>query len=91
MCSLLLYMRENISSRLISLNTDVLNPKSDLPNELLYGRVGYLYALLFINTHIEPAPVDDKLIREVILVICLFCFHFSRLITSFNFLFRSSL
>lgn len=39
---------------------------SDLPNEYLYGRAGYLFALLYVNKHIQPAPVSKSLIREVL-------------------------
>ncbi|KAK0097750.1 hypothetical protein PV326_014053 [Microctonus aethiopoides] len=35
-------------------------------DELLYGRAGYLYALLFINKNISPAPIDDELIKRII-------------------------
>ena len=34
------------------------------PSELLYGHVGYLYALLFANSHI-PGAVEEVLIDEV--------------------------
>lgn len=36
----------------------------DLPSELLYGHAGYLYALLFANSHL-PGAVEEKLIDEV--------------------------
>ena len=36
-----------------------------MPNELLFGRVGYLYALLFIVKHIGPKTVDQSLINNV--------------------------
>lgn len=41
------------------------DPRSDLPSEYLYGRAGYIYALLFVNKFIRPAPVDERLIRQV--------------------------
>ncbi|KAL1219392.1 LanC-like protein GCL2 [Cardamine amara subsp. amara] len=38
---------------------------SDLPNELLYGRVGYLWACLFINKYIGKETLSSATIREV--------------------------
>ncbi|CAH8262900.1 unnamed protein product [Arabidopsis lyrata] len=38
---------------------------SDLPNELLYGRVGYLWACLFINKYIGKETLSSDTIREV--------------------------
>ncbi|XP_073155156.1 lanC-like protein GCL2 [Henckelia pumila] len=42
----------------------------DLPDELLYGRVGYLWACLFINKHLGndvlPTPTMDAAVREII-------------------------
>lgn len=52
--------------RLLSLNTEVLDAKSDLPNEFLYGRAGYLYALLFVNKYINPPPIEEKLIKKIL-------------------------
>lgn len=51
--------------RLLNLGVEVLNSKSDLPNELLYGRIGYLYALLFVNKYISPPPIEEKMIKKV--------------------------
>lgn len=36
------------------------------PDELLYGRVGFLYALLYVERNITPSSVDHKLIKHVI-------------------------
>ncbi|KAG7636860.1 LanC-like protein GCL2 [Arabidopsis thaliana] len=38
---------------------------SDLPNELLYGRVGYLWACLFINKYIGKETSSSDTIRQV--------------------------
>lgn len=38
---------------------------SDLPDELLYGRAGYLYALLYLNTEIGPGTVCQSAVQEV--------------------------
>ena len=42
------------------------NVKADpsMPSELLYGHVGYLYALLFVNKFI-PGSVEESIISEV--------------------------
>ncbi|XP_076266450.1 glutathione S-transferase LANCL1-like [Rhynchophorus ferrugineus] len=47
----------------------VKNTSSDLPNEYLYGRTGYLYALLFVNKHVSPPPFSGTVIRSVITTI----------------------
>ncbi|KFK40450.1 hypothetical protein AALP_AA3G374700 [Arabis alpina] len=38
---------------------------SDLPNELLYGRVGYLWACLFINKYVAAETLSSTNIRQV--------------------------
>lgn len=53
-----------ICSRLLQLQRAVLTPDSDVPDELLYGRAGYLYALLFLNKEISGA-VDQETITKV--------------------------
>ena len=42
------------------------NVKADpsMPSEMLYGHVGYLYALLFVNQFI-PGSVEESIISEV--------------------------
>lgn len=42
------------------------NVKADpsMPSELLYGHVGYLYALLFVNKFI-PGSIEESIISEV--------------------------
>ena len=37
------------------------------PNEVLYGRAGYLYALLFVNTH--STLIEGSLITKVSLMV----------------------
>lgn len=48
-----------------------LKDSHELPDELLYGRVGYLYSLLFVRAKIDGANriVEDQLIREQITLI----------------------
>lgn len=52
--------------RLVGLGKYVVSSTSDIPDELLYGRVGYLYALLYVRKHVSPTAVDDGLIRNVV-------------------------
>lgn len=40
----------------------------DLPQELLYGRAGYLYALLFVGS-LVPGALDERLIEQQVLAI----------------------
>ncbi|XP_060527806.1 lanC-like protein 2 [Cylas formicarius] len=49
----------------------VKNVGSDLPNEYLYGRAGFLYALLYVNKHVSPKPFNETVIRSVITAILL--------------------
>lgn len=46
--------------------TGCLSLETGEPDELLYGRVGYLYSLLFIETHIAAHSIDAKLIKSVV-------------------------
>ncbi|XP_068083432.1 lanC-like protein 2 [Anabrus simplex] len=38
----------------------------DLPDEMLYGRAGYLYSLLFINKHLGEDTIPVSTIRRVV-------------------------
>ncbi|XP_043587372.1 lanC-like protein 2 isoform X2 [Bombus pyrosoma] len=60
---------QNMISKIKSLQSVVLNERSDLPDELLYGRAGYLFSLLFLNSNISPAPIENDLIKQVIALI----------------------
>lgn len=42
-----------------------MNLKSDLPDEVLYGRAGYLCSLLFVNKCIGPDTIDSETIKKV--------------------------
>ncbi|KAL8165676.1 UNVERIFIED_CONTAM: LanC-like protein 2 [Gekko kuhli] len=53
-------------TKLLQLQRIVLSADSDLPDELLYGRAGYLYALLYLNTEIGPDTVPQSVIKEVV-------------------------
>ncbi|XP_018560773.1 lanC-like protein 2 [Anoplophora glabripennis] len=63
---------KQLAARLKSLEKDVLHVHSDLPNEYLYGRAGYLFAILYANKNVVPPPFDDNFIRSVIeaILIC---------------------
>ncbi|XP_051839953.1 lanC-like protein 2 [Antechinus flavipes] len=56
-------------SKLLQLQKTVVSPDADLPDELLYGRAGYLYALLYLNTEIGPNTVSESAIKEVVYAI----------------------
>ncbi|XP_031826253.1 glutathione S-transferase LANCL1 isoform X2 [Nomia melanderi] len=60
---------QNMITKLKSLSSLIMDIHSNLPNELLQGRVGYLFSLLFLNSHISPPPIEDKLIKQVIAII----------------------
>lgn len=38
---------------------------SSAPDELLYGRAGYLFSLLYVNKNISPPPIEKTLIKQV--------------------------
>ncbi|XP_076047599.1 glutathione S-transferase LANCL1-like isoform X3 [Oratosquilla oratoria] len=52
--------------RLNKLREEVLDIESGLPDELLYGRVGYLYALLLVQHKVGKETVDDRSIVAVV-------------------------
>ncbi|XP_033854862.3 lanC-like protein 2 [Acipenser ruthenus] len=53
-------------TKLLQLHRAVVSSDSDLPNELLYGRAGYLYALLYVNKGIGPETIPESNIKEVV-------------------------
>lgn len=54
-----------LCSRLLQLQRAVLSPDSDVPDELLYGRAGFLYALLYVNREMGRDAVDEATIAKV--------------------------
>nr|XP_043897690.1 lanC-like protein 2 isoform X2 [Solea senegalensis]XP_043897699.1 lanC-like protein 2 isoform X2 [Solea senegalensis] len=56
-------------SRLLQLQRSVLSPDSEMPDELLYGRAGYLYALLYVNKEMGGDTVDENIITKVVTAI----------------------
>lgn len=61
-----------LSFRLLQLQRSVLSPDSDIPDELLYGRAGYLYALLYVNKEMGPDTVDETTITKVTVLIFIY-------------------
>uniref|UniRef100_UPI0016598ADA lanC-like protein 2 n=1 Tax=Halichoerus grypus TaxID=9711 RepID=UPI0016598ADA len=53
-------------TKLLQLQRTIVCRDSELPDELLYGRAGYLYALLYLNTEIGPGTVCESAIKEVV-------------------------
>ncbi|KAF5278469.1 hypothetical protein FQA39_LY05958 [Lamprigera yunnana] len=58
--------------RLLSLVDAVSDAKADVPNEYLYGRVGFLFSLLYVSKNIDSSFVPKERIREIIeaIIIC---------------------
>ncbi|XP_051909626.1 lanC-like protein 2 [Hippocampus zosterae] len=56
-------------SKLLQLQRSVLSADSEMPDELLYGRAGYLYALLYVNKEIGGDTVDEATISKVVTAI----------------------
>lgn len=67
---------EKLLEKLIRLKKDAIDPNSDLPSEYLYGRAGYLFALLFVNKYIQPEPIDKGLIRNVLIFLLNYYYDF---------------
>ena len=57
-------MTVDYHSRLLSRQQAVYDDPS-LPDELLYGRAGYLYALLYVRRHLGEEAVSSDIIRKV--------------------------
>ncbi|XP_053570526.1 lanC-like protein 2 [Bombina bombina] len=53
-------------TKLLQLQKGVASADTELPDELLYGRAGYLYALLYLNTEIGPDTVPQEAIKEIV-------------------------
>ncbi|XP_043920754.1 lanC-like protein 2 [Protopterus annectens] len=53
-------------AKLLQLQRTVVSLDSDLPDELLFGRTGYLFALLYVNAEIGPETVPQSTIKEVV-------------------------
>ena len=53
-----------ICCRLLSIHHNVSKLEYGIPDELLYGRVGYLYSLLFVQKHLGTEAVDPTIIQK---------------------------
>ncbi|XP_013409667.1 lanC-like protein 2 [Lingula anatina] len=51
--------------RLVSLHKDVCRDP-EIPDEILFGRAGYLFALLFVQRNIDHSEIDTVVIERVI-------------------------
>lgn len=62
--------KEHLSS-IASVHNSLCNINSDVPDEILYGRAGYLYSLLLLRSQIANCTdiITDHLIRSVITAI----------------------
>uniref|UniRef100_A0A1B6D4N9 LanC-like protein 2 n=2 Tax=Clastoptera arizonana TaxID=38151 RepID=A0A1B6D4N9_9HEMI len=58
-------MKTNID-KLKSLIKEVTTENPEMPDEVLYGRVGYLYALLFVNNSLGSDVIETDVIRQVV-------------------------
>ncbi|XP_076827463.1 lanC-like protein 2 [Brachyhypopomus gauderio] len=56
-------------TKLLQLQRSVISQDTEIPDELLYGRAGYLYALLYVNKEIGPDTVDKGTIAKVVTAI----------------------
>uniref|UniRef100_A0A3B4ALR6 Uncharacterized protein n=1 Tax=Periophthalmus magnuspinnatus TaxID=409849 RepID=A0A3B4ALR6_9GOBI len=53
-------------SRLLQLQASVLGPDVDMPDEILYGRSGYLFALLYVCKEIGAEAVEEAMLSQVV-------------------------
>ena len=56
-------------SKLLSLSDNVCGGDPSLPNEVLYGRAGYLFSLLFAQKHLGEEKIPHDIINQVWYVI----------------------
>ena len=56
---------EKSISRLVGLSDQVCHDSS-LPNEVLYGRAGYLYSLLYVQSHLGKEKINSTVIDKVL-------------------------
>ncbi|XP_062302673.1 glutathione S-transferase LANCL1 [Osmerus eperlanus] len=56
---------EECVSRLLQLHQRVVKGSGDLPDELLYGRVGYLSSLLYVSQHLGQDRVPTQYIQQI--------------------------
>ena len=61
---LFIYLFEFLCWRLVQMHQDVCE-KKDMCDEMLYGRAGYLFSLLFVRQHIGNDCIDIAVIKKV--------------------------
>ena len=52
-------------SKLLSLSDNVCGGDPSLPDEVLYGRAGYLFSLLFVQKHLGAEKISYDVINQV--------------------------
>ena len=52
-------------SKLLSLSDNVCGGDPSLPDEVLYGRAGYLFSLLFVQKHLGEEKIPHDIINQV--------------------------
>jgi len=52
-------------SKLLSLSDHVCGGDPSLPDEVLYGRAGYLFSLLFVQQHLGTEKINHDIINQV--------------------------
>lgn len=48
------------------MSSDIISLQSGLPDELLYGRAGYLFSLLFVMKYIDRNCINNSIVQQVI-------------------------
>lgn len=56
---------EECINRVLQMHRAVVKSSGSLPNELLYGRVGYLYSLIFINQQLQQEVIPAQYIQQI--------------------------
>ncbi|XP_013785557.1 lanC-like protein 2 [Limulus polyphemus] len=57
---------KDLIKRVEKLHKDVIPLDNDLPDEFLFGRVGYLFSLLFIKKHLGEDAIDTAIVKKVV-------------------------
>ncbi|XP_078259901.1 glutathione S-transferase LANCL1 [Rhinoraja longicauda] len=60
---------DNYINQLLRLHQSVVKSNSRLPDELLYGRIGYLYALYFVNEQFGSERIPLQHMKEICSVV----------------------
>lgn len=60
---------EKCLSKLLGLSDHVCGGDPSLPDEMLYGRAGYLFSLFFVQQQLGNEKIDPGIINQVIIII----------------------